>query len=188
MFKKIIFTVFILFSVCIPSLFAETVMMEGTLWNCYWNGSAWVCDAQTQTYHAEWASADTYFKTVAGEALSRGDAVAMYQNGAWKADADLSNRNPCIGFAAEDTAAGAELKVIVKGLIKGAFPVTAGAGTRLYLSTSESGGITTTAPAVVQALGWVMPRFPHLATANPSTPYMVSSGAYYINVAPQPYH
>lgn len=87
-----------------------------------------------------------------GQALSTGDAVALYSTDgyAYKADADNSSARPALGVAGKSCASGGKVEIITSGILSGWSSLTIGAAG--YLSET-AGAITQATPSYSQQLG-----------------------------------
>lgn len=108
----------------------------------------------------------------ASEALSGGDAVNIW----WDTDtlrvrkADASDpAKPCNGFVPEAVTLAAQADVYYSGKVTGVSGLTPGAP--VFLSASEAGGVTSTAPSasgqIVQRVGWAVSETAFLFEAHP---------------------
>jgi len=101
---------------------------------------------------ADWKIIESRFGGTAGETLTTGDAASLSTDGnIYKADADDSDKRPCVGFIGKGGASGANVEVVTKGRLAGQSGFTVGAN--LYFSET-AGELTNTAPTYAQPVGF----------------------------------
>lgn len=129
------------------------------------------------------ASAAEYFSTVyakfsgtAGETLAVGDVVCVKgaDGKVYKADADASALRPAVGVVLIGGSSGDTVQVCIRGVLAG--QTAASPGSRIFLSATPSGTITTTGPTNAQTIGWVMSDGDASSTNYYINPVMPTSG------------
>lgn len=129
---------------------------------------------------ANWKQKNIRFRATAGETLTKGQVVYLSGSDgkAYKAVSGTSTMRPAVGIVGDGGASGYTVEIVVSGIITGM--TAASPGTRLFLDSAVTGGVTDTAPTNAQIIGWVLP-----GTTNSSTKYYIdvtmplSAGAAY---------
>ena len=119
---------------------------------------------------ASWKQKYQRFSAVCGEALSVGEVATIKpaDGKAYLADADDSALRPAVGIVGKACSASGTAEIIVEGVITGM--TAASPGSRLFLSATPSGALTTTQPNNAQTMGWVLPG---ATGAGTSTTYFI---------------
>lgn len=103
-----------------------------------------------------WQQKHIRFSAIAGETLDTGDVACIKASDgkAYQADANDSALRPAVGVIDKGGASGSTVEIVVDGVLAGQEEKSPGA--TLYLSET-AGGLTATAPANEQTMGWVLP-------------------------------
>lgn len=119
---------------------------------------------------ASWKQKYQRFSAICGEALSVGEVATIKpaDGKAYLADADDSALRPAVGIVGKACSASGTAEIIVEGVITGM--TAASPGSRLFLSATPSGALTTTQPNNAQTMGWVLPG---ATGAGTSTTYFI---------------